>query len=398
MSSSIRVAPTCLIGLLVACAPGGTPDDSAPPGPTTSAADTAYVVRAGQLLDISTMSVDLDVALVVRHGVIAERAPYDPEVALMPGVPVLDLSGHTVMAGLIDSHVHLTLGGPADRNALRTVEAGFTTVVDLGSSDHAALALRDAIGSGAMVGPTIIAAGSWIGGRNGVCEFGGATVNGSEEAREQARVDIAAGSDLLKLCLTNWYDVAIQRPDSVELTHGELEAVRAEAEGGVPLVAHAIGRRGAMTAVEFGVRFLAHTPLVDMPAAFHFAAREVCVASTLSTVPEGATRLAADSALLRLRDAGVRIVVGTDAGVLEHGSNAVELTALHELGLSTAEVLRAATRSAAACLGLPDGYGDLRPGSEASFISLRGDPLEDVRLLEDPAVVVARGRVVVDGR
>jgi imidazolonepropionase-like amidohydrolase len=365
--------------------------------PGAQAAAQTYVIRAGHVLDVSSMTLRDDVTLVVENGVITRRISGAPPGALPAGATVVDLTRYTVMAGLVDAHVHLTLGGSPEENARRTVEAGFTTVADLGSSAHQALRLRDRVAAGGIPGPAIIAAGSWLGGRGGVCEFGGATVRGAEEARARARADLAAGASLLKVCVTGWTGTALAYPDSVELTPAELEAVASEAAGArVPVAAHAIGPAGALLAVRTGVRLLAHTPLVDSAVAGVLARERVCVASTLSTIPEGPPRDAAVRALLGLRAAGARIVVGTDAGVLAHGTNAAELLALRAIGFGEAEVLRAATVVAADCLGLPAGYGGLADGAEASLIATAGNPLLDLTVLQRPVFVMARGRVVVD--
>jgi imidazolonepropionase-like amidohydrolase len=360
---------------------------------------SVYVIRARQILDVSSMAMASNVTLVVQNGIITGRFASDSVVGLPTGAAVIDLTRYTVMAGLIDAHVHFALGGTPRDNARKTVEAGFTTVADLGSSAYATVRLRDLITRDSLIGPSIIAAGSWIGGRGGVCEFGGATIRGRMEARAQARADIAAGAALLKVCVTGWFETAITHPDSLEMTSAELEAIRIEAaSAGVPLVAHAIGSRGAARAVDAGVRLLAHTPLADSLIAARLAAEGVCVASTLSTVPEGAPRRAADAALRRLRDAGVRIMVGTDAGVLEHGRNATELIALQKLGFSEPEILRAATSVPAACLRIAFNYGDLQVGSEASIIGTSGSPLDDITVLEQPVFVMVRGKVVRDVR
>lgn len=363
----------------------------------TRAAAQAYVIRAGHVLDVASMTLQDDVTLVVENGVVTRRFGGAPPGALPAGATVVDLTRYTVLPGLIDAHVHLTLGGPAEANARRTVEAGFTTVADLGSRAHQALRLRARIAADSIPGPAIIAAGSWIGGRGGVCEFGGATVRGAQEARAQARADLAAGASLLKVCVTGWTEMAIASPDSVELTPAELDVIASEAAGArVPLVAHAIGPAGALLAARAGARLLAHTPLVDSAAAAVLSRERVCVASTLSTVSEGPPRDAAAQALLRLRAAGARIVVGTDAGVLPHGTNAAELLALRAIGFGEAEVLRAATGVAAGCLGLPAGYGTLAEGAEASLIATAGNPLLDLAVLQRPVFVMARGRVIVD--
>jgi imidazolonepropionase-like amidohydrolase len=307
---------------------------------------------------------------------------------------VVDLTGRTILPGLIDAHVHLTLAGDPDSNALATLRAGFTTVVDLGSADGAGVRLRDAIARGRAAGPRVIAAGSWIGARGGVCEFGGATVNGAAEAAERTRADLDAGADLIKVCITGWPQDAVAFPDSVELKAAPLGAVMKVAGGAHRMViAHAIGQAGALLGASHGVKALAHTPVVDSAGAAALRRSGVWVISTLASLgprPGGKEVLAS---FRRLRAAGVPVVLGTDAGVLAHGRNARELAALTDAGLTPAEALRAATIDAARLLGRTD-LGEIMVGAVADFVVVAGDPLQDITLLQHPEMVVQGGRAV----
>ncbi|HEU4952990.1 MAG TPA: amidohydrolase family protein, partial [Gemmatimonadales bacterium] len=187
--------------------------------------DTTLVLQGGQYLDTRAGVLRPNGAIVVRDGRIVEIRPSAAQVKLPPGTRNLDLRGRTILPGLIDAHVHLTLAGDPAANALATLRAGFTTVVDLGSAGGAGLRQRDRIARGEVPGPSVIAAGSWIGAKGGVCEFGGATVAGAEEARRRARSDLDAGADLLKVCVTGWPADAVAAPDSIELGPGPLDAV-----------------------------------------------------------------------------------------------------------------------------------------------------------------------------
>src|SRR5919108_799267 len=171
------------IGILIAWV--GTAATVPPP-------DTTLVLRGGQYLDVRAGVLRPNGAIVVRNGRIIE---IQQPAGLKPpqNAQTLDLSGRTILPGLIDAHVHLTLGGDPAANAEATLRAGFTTVVDLGSAGGAGTRLRDQVARGTTPGPTVIAAGSWIGAKGGVCEFGGATVGRAEEARSRARSDLQAG-------------------------------------------------------------------------------------------------------------------------------------------------------------------------------------------------------------
>jgi imidazolonepropionase-like amidohydrolase len=241
----------------------------------------------------------------------------------------------------------------------------------------------------------VIAAGSWIGVKDGVCEFGRATVGSAAEARARARADLEAGVDLLKVCVTGWPRDAIASPDSIELKRDLLAPVlKAAAEARRPVYAHAIGRAGALLAAR-GSRALAHTPIVDSADALRLKEAGVYVISTLATLTAGPAAEPLRRSFVLLHRAGVPIVLGTDAGVLPHGDNARELLALAEAGLSPLEALRAATINAAALLGeAAGGAGEIVAGGAGDFVVVRGDPLRDLRLLQRPEMVVKGGRRV----
>lgn len=377
----------------VACAAALAAGTAAP----AHAQDTAggrqaalVAVRAGRLLDPRSGTLTEGVTILVRNGIVAEVGP---GVRVPAGAQVVDATAYTVLPGLIDAHVHLTLAGRPRDNARTTLEAGFTTVADLGSARGGGVRLRDLV-SDSIPGPRILAAGSWIGGRGGVCEFGGATIRGAAEAEARAQADLLSGADLLKVCVTDWLDPAVQFPDSVELLPEELAAVaRAGAKAEVPLVAHAIGSAGVDAALGAGVRLLAHTPVVDEAGAARIATSGACVATTLTTLLQGREAAALRESFARLRRAGVRFMLGTDAGVLAHGANATELQTLVSAGMTPLEAIAAATYQAAGCLRLPH-YGALEPGSPGDLVGIAGNPLDDPSLLGAPALVMRAGRVV----
>jgi imidazolonepropionase-like amidohydrolase len=353
--------------------------------------DTTLVLRGGQYLDVRAGVLRPNGAILVHNGRIVELQP-PSAVKPPPGAEIVDLSGRTILPGLIDAHVHLTLGRDPAANAEATLRAGFTTVVDLGSAAGAGIRLRDRIARGGTPGPTVIAAGSWIGAKGGVCEFGGATVASPEEARSRAQGDLEAGADLLKVCVTGWPADAVAAPDSVELGRASLDAVLELARAArLPVYAHAIGRAGALLAAERGVRALAHTPIVDSAAARRLKASGVTVISTLATLTASPQADEIRRSFRLLRALGVPIVLGTDAGVLPHGRNAEELQALVQAGLSPPEAIRAATLEAAALIGRMD-LGEITAGAAADFVVVTGDPLKDPGLLARPGLVLKGGR------
>ena len=359
-----------------------------------SQVDSVLILRGGQYLDVRAGKLRANGAIIVRGGKIAAMHAAGAPLPAMPEARVVDLRNRTILPGLIDAHVHLTLGDDPAANAAATLRAGFTTVIDLGSAAGAGVKLRDEIAGGATPGPTVIAAGSWIGAKGGVCEFGGATVTTPEEARARAVADLESGADVLKVCVTGWPAAAVATPDSIEFGGEQLTAVMDVARGaGRQVYAHAIGQAGALLAAERGVRALAHTPVVDSAAAIRLKATGVRVISTLTTLGAGRGGDAVRGSFRLLRGAGVPIVLGTDAGVLPHGQNAREVASLVEAGLTPAQAIRAATIDAAALLDRKD-LGEIVVGAVGDFLVVEGDPLRDPLVLQRPALVVKRGHLV----
>jgi imidazolonepropionase-like amidohydrolase len=362
--------------------------------PLAGQSEGTVVVRGGYWLDVRAGRLRPNGAIVIRSGNIASIVPPSQDWHPPDHAEVIEAEGRTITPGLIDAHVHLTLAGDPDSNARATLLAGFTTVADLGSAEGAGLRLRDKVARGRVPGPTIIAAGSWIGAKGGVCEFGGATVVDVEGARARAHADIAAGADLLKVCVTGWPTDAVAYPDSIEFKAPALDAVMSVARAAHhPVFAHAIGQAGALLAASHGIRALAHTPIVDSAGAVALARSGVIVISTLASLGPRPGGEAVRQSMRRLHAAGVPIVAGTDAGVLPHGRNARELVALTEVGFTPADALRAATVGAAALLRTP-GIGEIVVGGTADLVVVRGDPLQDIHVMESPELVLKGGRTV----
>ncbi|MGH7702792.1 MAG: amidohydrolase family protein [Gemmatimonadales bacterium] len=354
-------------------------------------ADTV-AIRAGRVLNLRTGQAESGVTLLIRDGRIAARGR---DLVIPAGVRVIDASNYTIMPGLIDAHVHLTISERPRDDAVRTLRAGFTTVADLGSADGDGARLMKVIDANNALGPTMLAAGSWIGGRGGACEFGGATIRGAAEAGARARSDLAAGANLLKVCVSGWIKDAAAYPDSVELTAAEMAAVVKEAHAArVPVAAHATSRAAVAQSLDAGIRLLAHTPVVDAAGAAAIARSGACVITTMTTLlAQDDSAAALRRSFTRLRQARVTLALGTDAGVLPHGDNAEELLTLAALGMSPLEVLRSGTTVAARCLGLPE-YGGLDQGALADLVAVSGDPLTDLSVLKAPVFVVHRGTVI----
>jgi imidazolonepropionase-like amidohydrolase len=363
--------------------------------PNVGAQDST-IILAGRLLDPATGSIRRRQQILVVDGRVARVATTVPH---STSARVIDLSRLTVLPGLIDAHVHLTIGGTVRENALADLRAGFTTVVDLGARTTRLLRVRDSINAGQIPGPRVLAAGVWIGAKGGVCEFNGIGIAGGADAFvARVRENVGGGADVIKLCVSGWPAESYAHPDSVELPDSTIAAVVREAHAAHRLViAHDISVGGVKAALRAGVDGLAHAAYVDAATAAPMRARGMFMIPTLASLTGGdgsAAARALPAATRAAANAGVTIVFGTDAGVLPHGRNAEEFLALRRAGLSTLETIRAATTNAARALRLSDSLGAIRAGLSADIIAVEGNPVADIGALTRVRFVMLRGRTV----
>ncbi len=354
-------------------------------------------VRAARWLDPVAGVVNGPVVVQIGDGRIATIAA--PGVTPAPSAPVRDLGDVTLLPGLIDAHVHLGIGGRPEANALADLRAGFTTVVDLGARTDAILRLRDRINRGEVQGPRILAAGKWIGKQGGICEFGGIGVPGGPDAyRTRVRENVDAEADLIKVCVSGWGADAFNKPELYEIDDAALAAVVEESHRSKRLVvAHAISIGSVRAALAAHVDGLAHAAYLDRATATLLRDRGLFMIPTVASLvgdaadpPAVALRAAVETAHL----AGVRIVFGTDGGVLPHGENAKEFAALAKAGVPPLDAIRAATINAAAAFGLDDHVGQIKVGYAADLIAIGGSPLQDPEALSRVRFVMRNGRIV----
>ncbi|HEX8694733.1 MAG TPA: amidohydrolase family protein [Longimicrobium sp.] len=403
------------------------------------------VLRAARLIDgTGAAAVQNGVVVVTDDRIVAVGR--QGSVAEPAGARVIDLGDATLLPGFIDAHVHIigrTLGDPAGddasvrdlpavgpilgvENARRTLMAGFTTVRNAGSDGFADVALRNLINQGFVIGPRILASGHALGITGGHCDENGfrpgvveadwrsGVANGESEVMAAARYQVKYGADVIKTCATGG---VLSEGDAVgvqQYTFDEMKAIVDEArllERRV--LAHAHGTEGIKVAVRAGVASIEHGSFLDEEGARMMAQRGTFLVPTLSA---GETVLrAADSGVLTglraekaraagnaMRNAirtavrlGVPVALGTDAGVGAHGANGHEFTLMVDWGgMTPMQAIVAGTRSAAKLLDVDDRVGTLAAGKLADVVAVRGDPLRDVRALENGVVFVMKNGVV----
>lgn len=410
------------------------------------AADT-LVIDCGRLLDVEAATVRDNVRLTIVAGEVRSLVPFDAAAASAPGVTTLDLRDHTCLPGLIDLHVHLT-ERPEDTadltvyfrrtraeqavlsrtHAGATLLAGFTTVRNVGAYIQGVdLALRDAIRRGDVRGPRMQVSGYYLtipGGGGDLLVPGtpesrtpnfvrGGVARGVEQFRAKAERALSNGVDVLKVIASGAVLAYGGVPGAPEMNRDELAAVVQVAHArGVKVAAHAHGAQSIRDAIEAGVDTIEHASLIDAAGIVLAKARRVPLVmdiyngdyidtegrrhgwpaeflqNTLDTTERQRV------AFTQAHAAGVPIAFGTDAGVFPHGQNARQFRVMVERGMTPLEAIRSATVIAAAAMGWGDRVGSLRPGHYGDLIAVRGDPLADIRLLEQVSAVVQGGRVV----
>jgi imidazolonepropionase-like amidohydrolase len=379
--------------------------------------------------------------VLVQDGRIAQIAP-SGTIQPPPGAQRIDLAGLTLIPGLIDLHSHLllhpynetpwddqVLKEPLELRTIRgvvaakaTLEAGFTTLRDLGTegAGYADVSLRDAIASGMIPGPrlfvatrALVATGSY-----GPAGFdprwdmpkGAQVVDGPDAMRKAVREQIAAGADWIKVYAD--YRRRPGGPSTATFTQEEIAAAVDEARtAGLPVASHANTEEGIRRSVLAGVATIEHgsgatdellalmkkkgTVLCPTLAASEAIAK---YAGWKPGEPEPARVRDSHQMFLRALKSGVILANGSDVGVFAHGQNARELELMAAYGMPPKEVLRAATATAAAVLGKGKELGRIAPGYLADLVAVRGNPLERIEVLEKPLVVIKDGRPSADRR
>jgi imidazolonepropionase-like amidohydrolase len=359
------------------------------------AQQSATAIRARGMIDVERGRLIEKATIVVRRGRIVAVGP-SGDVAVPANAALIELPQTTLLPGLIDAHVHLTLAGAPAANARATLAAGFTTVQDLGAIAYANITLRDDIRAGRVEGPRVVASGPWLGISGGICDFGGIGVRGSDAFRERVRRDVERGADLIKVCVTGWLADAVDHPETFEISDEELQAaIDAARRLGKRVAVHALSEAGIAAAVRRGADLVVHGGFPSREIIAMMQERGIQQLPTLFSLSTGAPQHV--SALqTHMRSAvvtGLPIAFGTDAGVIAHGSNAREFEHLESIGLDRPSALRAATVFAARAVGMAGDIGALTPGRFADVIGVDGNPLEDLRTLQRVSFVMKEGKV-----
>jgi imidazolonepropionase-like amidohydrolase len=413
-------------------------------GQTQKPADRIYVLKAARLFDGKSNSVVSPGVVVVTGGKISAVGA---TAALPAGAQVIDFGDATLLPGFIDAHTHLTFPYSDDYkqarldtlqktiaeqaldasvNARVTLMAGFTTVRDVGSSNYLDVGLRNGIRNGDVPGPRMLVTVHALGSTGGHCDhtdgyregiFGHETgplegvINGPDQARYAVRLDHKYGADMIKVCASGGVLSPTDDVDTPQLTQEELNAIVDEAHAlRRKTAAHAHGAEAAKRAIRAGIDSIEHGSFLDDEALDMMSQHGTYLVPTLMAVQglqekmdrgiymppaiEAKARAAIaaiHATFQRAMAKGVKIGLGTDAGVYPHGRNAEEFHQMVDLGMKPIEALKAGTSSDAELLGLANKIGMLEAGKFADIVAVPGDPTQNIRQTEHVFFVMKEG-------
>jgi imidazolonepropionase-like amidohydrolase len=406
--------------------------------PTFTQTPPRTVLHAGKLLDVRTGKISENQAIVIQGDKIVSVGPA-AGVESSPGDKTIDLPNATLLPGLIDAHTHITenplfgyesLGVSVPRQALTgarnartTLEAGFTTIRNVGADGYSDVALRDAINAGDVPGPRMLVSGPSLGITGGHCDnnllayqyhnSAEGVADGVEQVQHKVRETIKYGADLIKICATGGVLSKGDDPNASQYTLEEMKAIVADAHRlGRKVAAHAHGAQGVIWASEAGVDSVEHGHLMNdaaiatlkkngtylVPTVYLMDwhrehAAEVNMPAMYKSKMELVSRLGKAN-IKKAIEAGVKIGMGTDAAVYSHGLNAHELAVYVELGMTPLQAVQSATINDADLLGWSSNIGAIEPGKWADIIAVDGNPVQDVTTLQHVKFVMKGGEVI----
>jgi imidazolonepropionase-like amidohydrolase len=431
---NIAISLTCAVAVLL----GG----SLALGDTRTA-EQPVVLKADHLFDsVSGKLIDHGMVVVVGKQIQAVGS----DVKIPEGAKVIDLGDATLMPGFIDAHVHLSsessdswygdfysdiMRFPAEQSlygahyAKVTLEAGVTTVRDLGSSDYISLGLRNAINAGVIPGPRMLIANYAVGSTGGHADSNPVppqkiavsgviqgVCNGPEECRAAVRYQIKYGANVIKFMPSGGVLSLSDPVDNVQLTQEEMNAIVGEAHAWKRKVAaHCHGDRAAKMAIAAGVDSIEHGSFLQDDTLLEMKKKHVFLVPTLfagfwvgnrlETFPP-AIAVKAKAAAAQMEQMfqhaakiGVPVALGTDAGVEPHGQNAKEFSLMVKNGFTTTQALMAGTAGGAELLGIADQTGTLSVGKSADVVAVPGNPLNNIAATEHPLLVMKEGKIYV---
>ena len=405
----------------------------------SASASAATVVTADRMLDVRSGQYVANPAIVIGDDGHIQQVGNLAAMQLPAGTRHIDLPGETLLPGLIDMHVHLTslaeIGGYQGlkytdnfwtavgvANARTTLNAGFTTVRNVGSSDFADVALMQAIDGGWIQGPRIVPATYAIGATGGHCDDTGlppyydkkadSVISGAGDAREKVRWLHKYGAEVIKICATGGVFSLGDSVGAQQLSLEEMKAIADEAHMlGLRVAAHAHGDEGIHDAILAGIDTIEHASLAS-DATLQLAKQHgtwfdmdiynddyiLATGTANGTEQESLDKekmigLKQRQTFQRAVRAGVKMLFGTDAGVYPHGQNGRQFAKMVQWGMTPIQAIRAATTSASEALGRGD-VGAIEPGRYGDIIAVRGDPLQNVAVLEHVDAVIKGGQLV----
>lgn len=398
----------------------------------------SVMIHAGRLLDVKTGKLLSDQGLIIEDGKITKVGAF-AELKVPADAVRIDLPDATILPGLIDAHTHITADPKfgydrlgisvmretliGARNARVTLQAGFTTVRNVGAGGYSDVALRDAINAGDVPGPRMLVSGPALSITGGHCDnnllpseyhaTSDGVADGVAAVQHKVRENIKYGSDLIKVCATGGVLSKGDDPQASQYTLEEMKAIVADAHRlGRKVAAHAHGAQGILWASQAGVDSIEHGSYIDDAGIAEMKKNGTYLVPTLyladwflenaekNHVPEfllvkaKAVMPAARNNIAHAFAGGVKVAFGTDAAVYPHGLNAHEFAVMVKLGLSPLQAIQAATVNAADLLGWSGKVGSLEPGAWADIVAVEGDPLRDITTLERVKFVMKGGEVV----